>query len=61
MLELAHGLFEGIGVAALCAGVWKVARLTTIVEDLRDNHLGHIRRTLEEQGKRIDRLFERSS
>ena len=58
MLEFAHSLVEGIGVAALCAGVWKVARLTTIVEDLRDNHLMHIRRTLEEQGKRIDRLYE---
>ena len=58
MIELAHGLIEGVGIAALCGGVWKLARLTTLVEDLRDNHLAHIRRTLEEQGKRIDRLYE---
>ena len=58
MLEFAHGLIEGIGVVALCGGVWKVARLTTIVEDLRDNHLKHILAELVRLDSRVDRLFE---
>jgi len=61
MIELVRGLIEMVGLGALFTGVWKIARLTTVVEDLRDNHLAHIREELVRQGKRIDRLFERQS
>ena len=60
MVELFRGLIDVVGLAAICAGVWKVARLTALVEDVRDNHLAHIRATLVRQGERIDRLYERS-
>lgn len=59
MIELIQSLVNVVGLGAICAGVWKVSRLTALVEDVRDNHLAHIRATLVRQGQRIDRLYER--